>query len=99
MALMLLYERDVSGSASRVKHYIHDLKAIDIATPVAWSEAEVAQLHYPHLQQEIRKQKATWSELYEDVASASSKRICREDLLWAMQAVRSRAFSGPYSGR
>ena len=98
MALMLLYERDIVGSASHLKHYISDLEAIDIDTPVAWLEAEVAALQYPYLQEEIGKQKAAWNELYEQAASASSKRILRKDLIWAMQAVRSRAFSGPYSG-
>ena len=99
MALMLLYERDILGSASRLKHYILDLEAVEIDTPVAWSEKEVAELQYPYLQQEITRQKDAWYELFEDVASASSKRILRKDLIWAMQAVRSRAFSGPYSGK
>lgn len=99
MAMMLLYERDIIGSSSRLKHYISDLEAIRIDTPVAWSENEISELQYPHLQAEIAKQKTAWNELYEAVASASSKRIQREDLYWAMQAVRSRAFSGPYSGK
>ena len=98
MAVMLLYERDTLGSASRLKHYISDLEAISIDTPVAWSEPEVAELQYPYLEGEIKKQRATWSELCQDVASAGGESISQEDLLWAMQAVRSRAFSGPYSG-
>lgn len=98
MALMLLYERDRKGSASRVKSYIEDMEAINIDTPVAWSNSELQHLQYPYLQQEIRKQRAHWNELYTSVLSASSQKIKQEDLIWAMQAVRSRAFSGPYSG-
>ncbi len=44
MALLLLYERDVRGQESRIKHYISDLMAIDIDTPVEWSEEQVGEL-------------------------------------------------------
>lgn len=98
MALMLLHERDGQGGKSRLKHYISDMEAIDIDTPVAWSDNELDQLQYPHLQQEVRKQKAKWNGLYQSLDPALSQRIKRADLFWAMQAVRSRAFSGPYSG-
>ena len=98
MALMLLYQKNVKGPASHVKHYIADLQAISIDTPVAWSEAELEELQYPYLQEEIRMQKASWRDLHSAAASASKQGIHESDLLWAMQAVRSRAFSGPYSG-
>lgn len=98
MAVMLLYERDIVGRASHLNNYITDLEAIDIDTPVEWSEVELQELQYPYFQEEVGKQRQTWATLYKTVATATQGRIQQKDLFWAMQAVRSRAFSGPFSG-
>lgn len=55
-----------------------------------------------HLLQ-IRQQQASWRQQYERFCKAVQPGVGRsfaweEDFLWAMENVRSRAFSGPYTG-
>jgi len=87
MALLLLHERDVKGPESSVKNYISDLKAINIDTPVEWSEQQIKELQYNHLERMILQQKASWQGHYEAVNAASESKILREGFMWAMQAV------------
>ena len=48
---------------------------------------------------QVRKMKAGLKQLHADlVASTPSTPVTEADLTWAIQAVRSRAFSGPYAG-
>jgi len=98
MALLLLYERDVRGQDSSVRNYVSDLMAINIDTPVEWSQEQVKELQYSHLEKKIMEQKASWQGHYDAVKGASEGEILREGFMWAMQAVRSRAFSGPWAG-
>ncbi|KAL4418760.1 hypothetical protein ABPG77_005771 [Micractinium sp. CCAP 211/92] len=101
MAVLLLWERQ-KERASPVWGYIEQLPA-SIDTPVRWSEAELAELQYAHAIGEIRQQQASWRQQYERFCKAVQPGVgCsfawEEDFLWAMENVRSRAFSGPYTG-
>ena len=48
---------------------------------------------------QAQRMKAALQKLHADLAvSAPSTPVTEADLTWALQAVRSRAFSGPYAG-
>ena len=51
MALNLLYERQL-GKESRLAHYVENLPR-SFGSPLTWSEAELAALQYPSLQEEV----------------------------------------------
>ena len=47
----------------------------------------------------MEKQRASWAQLHAElVAATPGTSITLDDLTWALQCVRSRAFSGPYGG-
>ncbi|KAL4457348.1 hypothetical protein ABPG75_012213 [Micractinium tetrahymenae] len=101
MAVLLLWERQ-KGRASPVWGYIEQLPA-SIDTPVRWSEGELAELQYAHAIGEVRQQQGSWRQQYERFCKAVQPGVGRafaweDDFLWAMENVRSRAFSGPYTG-
>ncbi len=60
MALKLLYERQL-GKESRLVYYVENLPR-SFSSPLAWSDAELAALQYPFLQQEVHA--ATGPHLY-----------------------------------
>ncbi|CAJ1406741.1 unnamed protein product [Effrenium voratum] len=66
--------------------------------PLNWTNEELAWLEYPALLQQIEKQRQEIEAAFRD-ASASSLSFTEAEFLWAVQLVRSRAFSGPYEGR
>jgi hypothetical protein len=88
MALLLLHERDVKGPESNIRNYVSDLMAINIDTPVEWSEQQIRELQYSHLESLVHHQKASWQGHYEAVNAASESEILRKGFMWAMQAVR-----------
>ncbi|KAI7838732.1 hypothetical protein COHA_007528 [Chlorella ohadii] len=97
MALLLLWERS-RGRASPVWGYIEQLPS-SIDTPVRWSEAELEELQYAPAIKEIRQQQAAWRQQYDKFCAAAKQgKHSYEDFLWALENVRSRAFSGPYTG-
>ena len=97
---MLLYERHVKQDNSRHVRYVEDLLAIKIETPLVWSQSELRDLQYPWLQEQIQKQIDHWTSLFERFQQDAncSVNISKEEFFWGLQAVRSRAFSGPYGG-
>ena len=49
---------------------------------------------------QVQQQKQSWHDHYKNVKAASSDDpVGEDDLVWALECVRSRAFSGPYSGK
>ena len=52
-SLELLHEKMHFGTTSRLRHYIADLKAIQIEMPVAWAEVDIRELQYPTLEAEV----------------------------------------------
>ncbi|KAL3142083.1 hypothetical protein ABBQ32_004708 [Trebouxia sp. C0010 RCD-2024] len=97
MAVMLLHERR-RGVQSAVSGYVEQLPA-DFDTLLHWSDQEMQLLMYPHLLQQVQQQKESWHQYYKSVQAATSGQSMTEaELTWALECVRSRAFSGPYSG-
>ncbi|KAK9917592.1 hypothetical protein WJX75_006163 [Coccomyxa subellipsoidea] len=97
MALKLLYERQL-GPESKLAPYVMALPA-DFSTPLSWTDAQLQALCYPHLIKEVAAQRAGLKKLHAELAAATpGTPISEQDLMWALQAVRSRAFSGPYAG-
>eukprot|EP00887_Chlorella_sp_A99_P007953 scaffold12.g7953.t1 len=98
MAALLLAER-AAGRASRLWGYVQQLPS-SIDTPVRWSEAELAELQYPPLQAAVAAQQQQWRDLHARLAHAwgGSGAPAWDDFLWAMENVRSRSFSGPWTG-
>ena len=48
---------------------------------------------------QVRRMKAGLKQLHADLAASTlDTPVTEADLTWAIQAVRSRAFSGPYAG-
>ncbi len=49
---------------------------------------------------QVQQQKQSWHDHYKNVQAASTDNpVGEDDLVWALECVRSRAFSGPYSGK
>ncbi len=49
---------------------------------------------------QVQQQKQSWHDHYKNVQAASTDEpVGEDDLVWALECVRSRAFSGPYSGK
>ena len=47
----------------------------------------------------MEAQRVAWAKLHADfMAATPGSHVSLEDLTWALQCVRSRAFSGPYGG-
>ena len=87
LAGALLHERGL-GEASAFHAYVAQLPET-FAMPATWTEAERRQLCYPPLERAAARLEATW-----EAACASVPGVPREEMLWALQAVESRAFSG-----
>ncbi|PSC74531.1 SET domain-containing 4 [Micractinium conductrix] len=99
MGVLLLRERS-KARGSPVWGYIEQLPD-SIDTPVRWEAAELEQLQYQPAIDEIRQQQASWRQQYDKFAAAlqpGAGPCSWEDFLWAVENVRSRAFSGPYTG-
>ncbi|GAB4823521.1 hypothetical protein N2152v2_010567 [Parachlorella kessleri] len=100
MSILLLMERR-KGSTSAVWGYIQQLPD-SIDSPVRWSDEEVQQLQYRPVIAQLQQQKQKWREQYDGLVAALTARggpsVAWEEFLWAMENVRSRSFSGPYTG-
>ncbi|KAK9803994.1 hypothetical protein WJX72_011353 [[Myrmecia] bisecta] len=97
LALLLLHAKQ-QGPASPFAAYINQLpRSFD--TPVFWPEEAVRQLQYPHLEAEVAEQRRAWQAASDELESATpGSSISRDELFWALSCVRSRCFSGPYTG-
>ena len=48
---------------------------------------------------QVQQQQQSWHQHYKNVQAASKgEAVTEAELIWALECVRSRAFSGPYSG-
>lgn len=62
-------------------------------TPVTWSAAELSELQYPHLEQEVKEQRKEWKGFHSSLkASSKGCGVTEEELSWAMGVAYSRAF-------
>lgn len=99
MSVLLLGERQ-RGEESRVWGYIQQLPD-SIDTPVRWKEADLAQLQYRPAIEQIQRQQQRWERQFQELKAAltpGAPPVTWDDFLWAMENVRSRSFSGPYTG-
>jgi len=101
MAVLLLCEAQ-KGRESPVWGYISQLPQASIDTPVFWSAEDLKELQYARLQADIAAQKDTWRTYYDEFRASSlgldGSGIDFDRFMWALEIVRSRAFSGPYAG-
>eukprot|EP00752_Nemacystus_decipiens_P012799 g11334.t1 len=98
LALLLLREKQ-KGAESKLQPWISRLPE-SFGTPVTWSKAELSELQYPHLEQEVEKQRIDWKDFHSSLrASSMGCGVTEEELSWAIGVAYSRAFSGPYEGR
>ncbi|GFH12084.1 SET domain-containing protein, partial [Haematococcus lacustris] len=112
MGIMLLHEQRL-GAASRLSRYIEQLpRSFD--APVLWTPQQLQQLQCPHtihqLQQlqcphtihQVQLQQQEWAGLHRQLLASGLQpgqaTVTSEQFLWALCAVRSRTFSGPYIG-
>lgn len=64
-----------------------------------WSSEELALLEYPPLLRQIDKQQAEISAAFLEASKGCKISFTQAEFTWAVQLVRSRAFTGPYEGR
>ncbi|GFH18096.1 SET domain-containing protein, partial [Haematococcus lacustris] len=100
MGIMLLHEQRL-GEASRLSRYIEQLpRSFD--APVLWTPQQLQQLQCPHTIQQVQLQQQEWAGLHRQLLASGLQpgqtRVTSEQFLWALCAVRSRTFSGPYIG-
>ncbi|KAI8477484.1 MAG: hypothetical protein J3K34DRAFT_453032 [Monoraphidium minutum] len=97
LAARLLAEKRKGGAAS-LERYLQQLPK-DVDTPVTWSDERLQQLQYPFLIQKVTEQRREWGALHERLTAGMAPGVeapSRADFFWALAAVRSRTFSGPY---
>eukprot|EP00903_Cladosiphon_okamuranus_P010829 g10230.t1 len=102
LALKLLWERQL-GSASAVEGYVKVLPAQgSFETLVHWSDQELDALKYPKCVGSAKRQRAAWDKLYQDLVArcpeGAGRAITRDDFVWALECVLSRAFNGRFGG-
>jgi hypothetical protein len=107
LAMLLLYERHVKGSSSDKHMWIQQLPD-SYSTPYEWSDKLLdVELQYPSLAQRVRRQRKDWNEFFTRWEAAAresegtdffASSIKMKDVVWALQTVNSRAFSGVYEG-
>lgn len=100
LSLLLLTEF-LKGDASKHNEYIDTLREEKLLTPIRWSEPTLSALResYPSLSLACEKQRKDYNKLHGILTTGPSSpfspsAVPFELFLWAMEAVRSRAFQG-----
>ncbi|CAM9498548.1 unnamed protein product, partial [Hapterophycus canaliculatus] len=102
LALKLLWERQL-GAASAVEGYVNVLPAQgSFETLIHWTDEELDALKYSKCAASAKRQRATWDKLHQDLAArcpeGAGRMVTRDDLIWALECVLSRAFNGRSGG-
>ncbi|CAM9919254.1 unnamed protein product [Pylaiella littoralis] len=102
LALKLLWERQL-GPASTVEGYVKVLPAQgSFETLIHWTDKELDALEYPKCAASAKRQRATWDKLHanlvEQCPQGAGRAISKDDLVWALECVLSRAFNGRFGG-
>ncbi|CAM9522260.1 unnamed protein product, partial [Discosporangium mesarthrocarpum] len=102
LGLKLLWERQLGG-ASKVKGYVDLLPSPEsFETLVHWSDEELAELMYAPCIGSAKRQRLKWDKIHQELVSkcpnGSGRVVSRDDLVWAMECVLSRAFGGRFGG-
>ncbi len=107
LAASLLYEKKVLGRSGEKQMWIQRLPTT-YSTPFAWDDKLLDnELQYPSLAQRVRRQRNDWNEFFAKWQTSArdsngdqflQNGIKIDDVVWALQTVNSRAFSGAYEG-
>lgn len=107
LAALLLFEKKVLGRDSDKLQWIQQLPSA-YSTPYTWNDKLLDdELQYASLAQRVRRQRKDWNDFYMNWQSAAKdsgggqllqNNIQFDDVVWALQTVNSRAFSGAYEG-
>ena len=97
LALRLLHEKK-QGAASELQPWVEQLPD-SFDTPFFWSDGQLEALGYRPLQEAVENQRTEWAAAARLLAQKGGSAAPSDDeLFWALSCVRSRAFSGPWSG-
>lgn len=68
-------------------------------SPFHWTEKELLELQSPRMTKAVHEQRKMYRKLYDAINSNADNAIARKirysDFIWAVECIRSRAFSGP----
>jgi len=95
LACLLILEKK-AGTTSDLAAWIQALPR-DFDTPYGWRDADVAELHYPALEQAVSRQREAWARVRSQL-EAGGVSCPQAEVEWALHCVRTRAFSGAYEG-
>lgn len=83
---------------SKWKPWIETLPT-SFETPFHWTESQLSELQSPRMVGLVRDQQKLYRKLYNSINSDPANNLARNithaDFVWAVESVRSRAFSGP----
>ncbi|CAM9881454.1 unnamed protein product, partial [Ectocarpus sp. 12 AP-2014] len=102
LALKLLWERQL-GAASTVEGYVNVLPVQgSFETLIHWTDQELDALKYSTCAASAKRQRAAWDKLHEDLVArcpeGAGRAVTKDDLVWALECVLSRAFNGRFGG-
>mmetsp|Transcript_5977 Transcript_5977/g.18002 ORF Transcript_5977/g.18002 Transcript_5977/m.18002 type:complete len:458 (-) Transcript_5977:1345-2718(-) len=65
-------------------------------TPFHWNDKQLAETQYPQFQKQVKAQQKEWRQIYDRLQRnyTGSRPISFDEFVWALECVRSRAFSG-----
>lgn len=96
LALLILEAR--VDPHSKWKPWIETLPT-SFDTPFHWTESQLSELQSPRMVELVHDQRKLYRKLYNDINSGPANSLARSisyaDFVWAVECVRSRAFSGP----
>lgn len=65
-------------------------------TPIQWCESDLAELQSPRMRKRVHTQRKSYRAMYDSLEKcAITDSLSYDDFVWAINCVRSRAFSGP----
>ena len=107
LSIVLLNEFMEKSSTEFVEYMSILPEESEMNTPIHWSEADLQKLEqvYPHIVSKVEKQKQSYKSLYSLLTTRAvgggrgafiddKEKVPLERLVWAMESVSSRAFSG-----
>eukprot|EP00971_Amphidinium_carterae_P275212 5460660-Amphidinium_carterae.1 len=95
LAVLLLNEKKVQPPTA-LAAWIASLPQEFPTVPLAWTQQELDSLEYPALASAVAQQRSELRNAYAEIVKGCSVEFSEEEFQWAVMAVRSRAFSGPY---
>eukprot|EP00177_Eucheuma_denticulatum_P005839 GFKZ01010652.1.p1 GENE.GFKZ01010652.1~~GFKZ01010652.1.p1 ORF type:complete len:467 (+),score=54.47 GFKZ01010652.1:139-1539(+) len=95
---LLIVNAKADSNESKWQPWIQRLPS-KFDTPFHWTDQQLEQLQSPRMVDMIKEQRRSYTNLYQRINSNPSNALARSmtynDFVWAVECVRSRAFSGP----